>query len=126
RAGHGRAIVLFLAITGGLILLIGLVHDPILSAVLIILQSSSAVCMFPAGFAMLSHGFPPSLRNLAVSLVIMISYLVGGGMFPLGMGYIAEKLSFSWSFGLLGIFTLAMVPVLLGISGKKQAQDSGK
>ena len=115
RAGHKRAVVMFLSTTGALIVCIGLIHGPVLTPLLIILQASVAVCAFPAGFSMLSHGFPSAFRNLAISLVIMMGYLLGAGAFPLGVGYVAEKLSFSWSFILQGLLTLCMVPFLLKV-----------
>jgi len=115
RAGHKQVIVLFVSMTGVLVLLIGVIHHPRIVPWLVILQASSAVCTFPAGFAMMSSHLPPSMRNLGVSLVIMIGYFLGGGLCPLGMGYIAELFSFSWSFVLLGLFCLSMVPLLLKI-----------
>jgi MFS transporter, NNP family, nitrate/nitrite transporter len=115
RAGHKRAAVLFLSTTGGLIVLVGLIHNPGFTTLLVVLQASAAVCAFPAGFSILSHGFPPVLRGLAVSLVTMIAYLLGAGVFPLGIGYVAERFSFSWSFFLQGFFTLCMVPFLLKV-----------
>ncbi len=112
RVGHKHAMVLFLTSTGLFILLMGLFQNPGVTPWLVVLQASSAACTFPSGFTMLSTLFPQSSRNLAVSLVIMVSFLLGGGAFPLGIGYIAEKFSFSWSFSLLGILTLAMIPLL--------------
>jgi MFS transporter, NNP family, nitrate/nitrite transporter len=112
RAGEKCAMVLFLTTTGLFILLIGMIQVPIMTPLLVVLQASSAACMFPVGFTMLSTLFPNSLRSLAVSLVIMIGYLIGGGAFPLGIGYIAEKLSFSWSFSLIGLLALITIPLL--------------
>jgi MFS transporter, NNP family, nitrate/nitrite transporter len=120
RAGHKRAMVLFMTATGVFILLIGLIHSPGMTLLLVILQASSAVCTFPAGFTMLSHGFPAPLRNLVVSLVIMIGYLLGGGAFPWGIGYIAERASFSWGFFLQGLLTLGMVPLLLKFNPREE------
>ena len=113
RAGHKRAMVLFMTATGAFILLIGLIHSPGMTPLLVMLQAASAVCTFPAGFTMLSHEFSSPIRNLVVSLVIMIGYLLGGGAFPWGIGYIAERSSFSWSFSLQGLLTLSIVPLLL-------------
>ena len=113
RAGHKRAVVLFLTTTGLFILLIGIIQNPGMTPMFIVLQASSSACTFPAGFAMLWDTFPPPFRNLAMSLVILIGSLLGGGVFPLGIGYIAERFSFSWSFFLLGILTLSMVPFLV-------------
>jgi NNP family nitrate/nitrite transporter-like MFS transporter len=115
RAGHKQVIVFLMTITGVLVLLVGVIQHPSLVPWLVILQASSAVCTFPAGFALMSARLSPSLRNLGVSLIIMIGYFLGAGLCPLGMGYVAELFSFSWSFILLGLFCLSMVPLLLKI-----------
>jgi len=86
-----------------------------LTPLLLILQAATAACAFPAGFSMLSDAFPLPIRNLAVSLIIMIGYLVGAGLFPFGIGYVAERSSFSWSFLILGLLTLGIVPLLVKI-----------
>lgn len=118
RAGHRHTMVFFLTMTGLFILLIGLFQNPGITSLLVVLQASSATCAFPAGFTMVSIMFPQSSRSLAISLVIMIGSLLGGGAFPLGMGYIAERFSFSWSFSLLGLLTLSIVlPLFLVRSG---------
>jgi len=120
RAGHRRAMILFLTATGLSILLIGIIQNPGITPLFIVLQASSSAGTFPAGFAMLSALFPLPFRNLAVSLVILIGSLLGGGAFPLGIGYIAEKYSFSWSFSILGLLALSMVPFLfLDRSGER-------
>lgn len=113
RIGYKKAMALFLATTGVLILFLGVIPHPGVTALLVVLQASSSVCAFPTGFTMLSAIFPPSIRNLGVSLVFMISYLLGGGAFSLGIAYIAEVSSFSRSFSLLGLVTLSIIPVLL-------------
>lgn len=119
RAGHQHAMVLFMTAAGLFILLIGFFQDPGVTPWLVVLQAASATCTFPAGFAMLSTQFPQSSRSLAVSLIIMVGYLLGGGLFPLGIGYIAERFSFSWSFFLLGILSLSMVPLLFLVRGER-------
>ncbi|OGP90918.1 MAG: hypothetical protein A2157_04950 [Deltaproteobacteria bacterium RBG_16_47_11] len=113
RTERKHAMILFLTLTGIFILLIGMIRNPRLTPLLVVLQASSAVCTFPAGFTLVSAMFPQSFRTLAVSLVIMVGYLFGGGAFPLGIGYIAERFSFSWSFSLLGLLTLSIIPLLL-------------
>jgi len=112
RVGYKKAMALFLATTGVLILFLGVIPHPGITALLVVLQASSSVCTFPTGFTMLSAIFPPSIRNLGVSLVFIISYLLGGGAFSLGIGYIAEVSSFSRGFSLLGLVTLSIIPVL--------------
>lgn len=112
RIGHKRGVVLFTATTGVLTLLLGLIHGSLTTPALILLQATSAACLFPAGFAIVSGIFPPHLRSLAISLVVLVGYFFGAGLVPSGIGYLAEALSFSVGFSLLGILTLAMLPLL--------------
>jgi NNP family nitrate/nitrite transporter-like MFS transporter len=64
-------------------------------------------------FTILSLAFPSHLRSAAVSLVVFIGFLLGGGIIPLGIGYWAEAFSFSSGFTLLGLFFLVILPVFL-------------
>ena len=121
RAGHKQAAVIFVGMTGGLILLIGLISYPPLTPLLFVLQTSASVCIFPVGFVMLAVMFDPSRRNLAMSLVVTIGYLLGGGVIPAGIGYVAEKLSFSWSFSILGLLVLSVIPLLFLIRPEDRA-----
>ncbi len=84
RVGHKRAMVSFLTTTGVLTFLLGSLHGPAITPTMVFLQAISAVCMFPIGFTMVSTMFAPSLRNLAVSLVVLTGFLVGGGGNPFG------------------------------------------
>ncbi len=113
RVGYRRALVVFLTITGTLTLLLGMVHGRVTTTVLVFLQSTSVGWFFPAAFAMISMLFPPQVRSLAVSLVGMAGSLVGAGVIPSAIGFLAERISFSFSFVVLGILTLATLPLLL-------------
>ena len=48
---------------------------------------------------------------MAVSLIIFMGFLLGGGMIPAAIGYWAEAFSFSSGFTLLGLLFLALLPV---------------
>jgi heme O synthase-like polyprenyltransferase len=61
---------------------------------------------------MVSLIFPPGLRNLAVSMVTIVGSLFGAGAIPPAIGYLAEASSFSAGLCLLGLLTLAMLPLL--------------
>jgi len=61
---------------------------------------------------MVSSIFPPGLRSLAVSMVTIVGALFGGGVVPPAIGYLAEVSSFSAGLGLMGLLTLAMLPLL--------------
>jgi NNP family nitrate/nitrite transporter-like MFS transporter len=82
------------------------------------LQAASAACLFPVGFTMLALVFPAHMRGLAVSLIIFISFIAGGGLVPSGIGYWAEAFSFSSGFMMMGIFFLVMLPVFLRVSSR--------
>ncbi|MFI5341272.1 MAG: nitrate/nitrite transporter [Candidatus Methylomirabilales bacterium] len=112
RIGHRRALALFLTTTGVFTLLLGLVHGRVTTSLLVLPQSAAGSCFFPAGFSMVSLIFPPGLRSLTVSMVTVIGSLFGAGMIPPAIGYLAEVSSFSTGLVLLGLLTLAMLPLL--------------
>ena len=75
----------------------------------------ASVGFHPAGFSLVSVLVAPHVRPLAVSLVLVVGTLVGAGLLPTGIGYFAEAFSFSAAISLLGLVTLAAVPLLLRI-----------
>jgi NNP family nitrate/nitrite transporter-like MFS transporter len=117
RIGGKRAVVLFLTIVGMLTLLLGLVRGPRMTTLLIILQATSLPCFFGAAFVMASQIFSSQLRSLAMSFLVLIGFLGGAGFIPPSIGYLAEALSFSLGFALLGVFTLAVLPLLWYVKG---------
>lgn len=112
RFGHRRALALVLTTTGVLTLLLGLVHGRVTTSLLVFPQAAAGACFFPAGFSMVSLIFPPGLRSLAVSIVTIVGVLFGGGVIPPAIGYLAEVSSFSAGLCLLGLLTLAVLPLL--------------
>jgi small neutral amino acid transporter SnatA (MarC family) len=54
--------------------------------------------------------FPSNLRSVAVSLIIFMGFLLGGGLIPAALGHWAEAFSFSSGFLLLGLLFLALLP----------------
>jgi len=112
RIGHKRATIFFLAVVGTLTLMLGILTGRIITPTLIILQAASLPCFFPGALAFLSTIFPPRFRSLGVSLVLLVGVLIGLGAVPPGIGYFAERVSFSAGFSLLGVLLLAMVPAV--------------
>jgi len=117
RIGHRRALAFFLMVTGTLTLMLGVLHGPVITPALVFLQSASAGWFFPAGFSMISVIFPPRVRSMAVSMIIVVGSLLGGGLIPSAIGYLAEISSFSSGFSLLGLLTLGMLPLVLSRRG---------
>jgi len=116
RFGPKQALTLFLTATAIFTLLLGLIQGAAITPVWIFLQAASTACLFPVGFTLLSLIFPAHLRSLAVSLVILVGFLLGGGVIPSAIGHWAEAFSFSSGFLLLGVFFMAMLPLFLRIA----------
>ena len=74
---------------------------------LIFLQPLAAVCFFPAGLAVLSMTISSKERNIAVSLVAPIAFLVGGGAVPALIGLAGDLKAFGTGFALVGLAIFA-------------------
>jgi NNP family nitrate/nitrite transporter-like MFS transporter len=76
------------------------------------LQPVLACCFFPAGLTALSKIGPPRLRNLAVSLINPMGFLIGGGAMPAGVGILGDHGLFSLGFVLVGLLVIGSIPLL--------------
>jgi len=77
---------------------------------------------------LLSSVFPLSVRNVAVSMVMILASLVGAGGVPPLVGFLADGYSFSLAFGVAGLATLTSL-LLLGFlpsRGTTQRAEDGK
>jgi NNP family nitrate/nitrite transporter-like MFS transporter len=101
RLGVRRAIILFSMLTGIFTGLLAWAGESWIAPAVIV-QSVLSVCFFPAGFAVLSRIVEPRRRSIAVSLCTPIAVLVGAGVIPSFMGFLAEQERFSLGFLLLG------------------------
>lgn len=68
----------------------------------VFIQSILATSFFPAGFAALSRIGSARIKNIAVSLTMPISFLLGGGVIAAGIGMAGEMGSFALGFILFG------------------------
>ena len=115
RIGPILVMAILLTTTGISTLMLGVLHGALLTPVLVFLQAISSACFLPAALTAVSFCFPHHLRSLVISFVVTVSIFCGVGMTPLGIGYLAELSSFSFSFAILGILILAMVPLIFRI-----------
>jgi NNP family nitrate/nitrite transporter-like MFS transporter len=113
RFGPKNAMTFFILMTGVFTLLFGALRGPVVTPILMFLQAASVACLFPVGFTVLSVLFPLQLRGVAVSLVMLIAFSLGGGLIPSAIGHWAEAFSFSSAFALLGVLSLALLPLFL-------------
>lgn len=114
RLGPVRALRIFVALTGLATLAYGwLPGGWVMLAVLI--QPTMGGCFFPAGFAVLSSIFPAKARPMAISLIVPLAVLTGGGVIPAGLGLFGDQNLFSLGFMILGliIFASAFLTVFL-------------
>ncbi len=110
RIGPIRALTAFMITTGLFTLLLGVIPGGTPVSILVFFQAASVACLFPTGFTIVSLIFPERLRGVAVSLVIFMGFIFGGGALPPALGYWAEAFSFASGFAALGILTLILLP----------------
>jgi NNP family nitrate/nitrite transporter-like MFS transporter len=114
RVGPARALAAVFGLTGLATVGLGLAQGPWLWAALF-LQPTLAVCFFPAGFAALSRLVDASLRNLAVSVVIPLGFVLGSGAIPTLIGWLGETVSFAAGIVVVGLFILGGVGLAAGL-----------
>ena len=103
RFGVRRTLSVTLALSGITTALIGLVPDPWL-AVAVFIQPSVAVGFFPAGFTALSTLGDARTRGTAVSLVVPVAFVIGGGVTPWLLGLSGDLGAFDLGFVGVGVF----------------------
>ncbi|MGQ9857576.1 MAG: MFS transporter [Thermodesulfobacteriota bacterium] len=110
RFGLRRTMGLGLIVSGIVTVLLGWTKGVFL-VIAVFLQPAMAVCFFPAALAALSRIGPAEVRNLTVSLVVPLGFLLGGGGIPSLIGLSGELGRFP-----LGIASVGVAMVLSGIS----------
>jgi NNP family nitrate/nitrite transporter-like MFS transporter len=101
RFGPKLTLKIVLLVTGIMTILLGITPGRY-ATIVVFLQPSVAVCFFPAGFAAMAFIFPPKSRSLAVSLIVPLATLVGGGIVPIFIGLIGDVGSFALGISISG------------------------
>lgn len=105
RVGANKTIVLAMSVTGVFTLVLGLgTGVPLLLGVLI--QPLFGICFFPAGFTAISTVFHAHIRNVAISLIVPMSTVVGTGLVPTLLGWFGDQGRFPSGFALVGVLIL--------------------
>lgn len=105
RFGVRRTLTVTLVLTGAATMLLGLVADSWLTLV-VFLQPSVSAGFFPAGFTALSTIGDASSRSTAVSLVVPLAFVLGGGLVPWFLGLSGDLGAFHMGFVWVGLFFL--------------------
>lgn len=106
-----RVALLFSGITT---ILLGVLPDRWM-IMMLFLQPMLMVCFFPAGFTVLSRIVPAGSRNLSVSLTMLISYLIGGGLIPIALGVFGDAGAFDLAFVIVGTIVLLNTILISGL-----------
>ncbi|GAB6060304.1 MFS transporter [Desulfonatronum parangueonense] len=123
RLGPIPALRIFVALTGVATITFGLLPGSWVT-LSVLIQPTMAGCFFPAGFAVLSMIFPAQTRPLAISLIVPMAVLAGGGLIPAGLGIFGDHDLFSLGFVILGgvIFGCAALTWALKAAGPGEQQ----
>lgn len=101
RIGYKGTLALFLVGTGVATLLSG--FGPLWWVIaMLTLQPMFVVCFFPVGFAVLAMVCPKATSDLAVSLSVMCSSIMGLGIIPGALAWFGEHHGFGLAFSLFG------------------------
>ncbi len=103
RFGNRRTMATVLLLSGVTTSCIGFAHGPALFP-LIFLQTSIAVCFFPAAFSVLAGFTAPETRNMVISLAVPFAFVGGGGLLPYLIATLAETGSFRTGLVCAGLF----------------------
>ena len=78
------------------------------------------MCYFPPGFAALARIVQPNLRSLATAWVTPCAIVLGGGLFPLLLGYMGQTVTFGSGIVLAGVIIIvgSGLPFLLDLIEK--------
>ena len=101
KIGPRPTMAVFLGLTGVMVLLVGMLSGTAM-VVCIFLMAALAVGFFAPAFASLSRIVQPSMRSLAAGFGPPVAFLLGGGLLPMGLGYLGQTASFSLGLTITG------------------------
>jgi NNP family nitrate/nitrite transporter-like MFS transporter len=102
-----RKIIFFLTLFSGMALVgLGMVHSNGLLILMLFLQATFCVVFFPVGIVAISKLTEPDERSFYTGGIMAISTILGLGLGPVFIGFIADTWNFQSSFLLLGVLTL--------------------
>jgi len=101
RLGPKQALKAIFLANGVAVMLLGVVSGSWM-VLLIFLQPMLASSFFPPGFAALSRIGGSKFKSITISLIMPVSFLLGGGAIPAMIGLIGQTKSFATGFIILG------------------------
>jgi NNP family nitrate/nitrite transporter-like MFS transporter len=99
--GPRQTLRIVLLVTGLMTLCLGIASRAIILYI-VFLQPLVAVCFFPAGFAAMSLIVSAKLRSIAISLIVPLAIVIGGGLAPVFIGWIGDMGNFATAIAICG------------------------
>jgi NNP family nitrate/nitrite transporter-like MFS transporter len=124
KFGQQRTMGLVLLLTGFCTAMMGAVENGPWLIYFVVAQPVFAVCFFSAGFAVLSRLGSHEFGNLAVTLCLPFSFLLGAGVVPAFIGWIGDRVSIGTGFLAMGLLMVLAGAVSYVLTRKKSVIDS--
>ena len=102
KFGQQRTMGLVLLLTGLCTVMLAVVTNGAWLVFFVVAQPIFAVCFFSAGFAVLSKLGSHEFGNLAITLCLPFSFVIGAGLVPALIGWIGDRASISLGFAGMG------------------------
>ncbi|MGW8302282.1 MAG: MFS transporter [Desulfobacterales bacterium] len=99
--GPRQTLRIVLLVTGLITFSLGIASRAIILYI-VFLQPLVAVCFFPAGFAAISLIVSAQLRSIAISLIVPLAIVIGGGLAPVFIGWIGDMGNFATAIAICG------------------------
>ncbi len=122
RIGVRRLVVIVISITATLTIGIGALPGTAM-LVAVFLQPVVIVAFFPAAVSAIADLGPPTVRNVAVSIMIPSVNVLAGGVFPALMGHLTEAGYVEAGFMGLGVLMLASLSMARMLKGIQKPVD---
>ncbi len=123
RLHPGVVIKVAMLMTGIFTVLIGIAPSKYVPTILF-LQAATGVCFFPAAFSLVSQGFSQQCRSLAISTIMPVAFLIGGGLAPAFIGYMAKTNRFGLGFAVTGLWIITGL-ILMRFTMKQKQPHRG-
>ena len=106
KFGVKSVLFFIIALSGVTTVLLGIPPRGVL-LVSLFLQPVIIACFFPVGLTQAAAMWSKSSYNIAISLMVPSSLVIGGGVFPMLLGLLGERGDFALGLVLLGAVTIA-------------------
>jgi NNP family nitrate/nitrite transporter-like MFS transporter len=102
KLGARRTLIVIFLLSGLVTMSLG-IADNFWLVITVILQPLLASCFFPAGFAALALIIPATIRNIGVSFIVPLGFIIGAGAIPMLIGAMGDSGTFAAGIVITGV-----------------------